>query len=222
MPSEVQINFCDFEVAVVENQPYSLHGLIQRLNELGCTTVWTARDPDEARQKAQERLPDVVFVDLRLVRGGDHEPGFQLIKELKDLERHTAIVIYSGTPVVNDIVLESIRLGCSYLVKEDAWDHEKDIIASALLAARSNAVMLSHEVVGCIEDIMGRMATADLLSARELEALALVAEGYSDRDIGSTLYITVPTVKSHLRHIYRKLGVSNRTQAARWYREHYG
>jgi DNA-binding NarL/FixJ family response regulator len=54
------------------------------------------------------------------------------------------------------------------------------------------------------------------LSPRELEVLEAVAIGLSNREIASKLWVSEPTVKFHLTNVYRKLGVTNRTQAARW------
>jgi DNA-binding NarL/FixJ family response regulator len=58
------------------------------------------------------------------------------------------------------------------------------------------------------------------LSLRESEVLALLADGRSNREISTALYVSEQTVKSHLKSIYRKLGVTNRTQAAGWAHEH--
>jgi DNA-binding NarL/FixJ family response regulator len=59
----------------------------------------------------------------------------------------------------------------------------------------------------------------DLLSAREVEVLALVAEGATNAEIARSLFISESTVKAHLQHVFEKLGVRTRTQAALRYRE---
>jgi DNA-binding NarL/FixJ family response regulator len=74
----------------------------------------------------------------------------------------------------------------------------------ALLAHRANT---SNEIGGEINPL-------DVLSKRELEILHLIARGVSNEDIGKKLFISLPTVKAHVTHIFRKLNVKNRTQAA--------
>ena len=74
----------------------------------------------------------------------------------------------------------------------------------ALLAYRANT---GNEIGGEINPL-------DVLSKRELEILHLIARGVSNEDIGKKLFISLPTVKAHVTHIFRKLNVKNRTQAA--------
>jgi NarL family two-component system response regulator LiaR len=122
---------------------------------------------------------------------------------------------------VDEIVVDAVRLGCSYVVKEDLWEQEQAILTSVLLAAQSRSVLLSKEVAGVLDMMVGNMQTADLLSTKELEVLALVAEGHSNQDIANKLFIAVATVKTHVSHILGKLEVDNRGQAADWYRQYY-
>ena len=213
------------KVAIVENQPMALTGLKYHLQQLGCHIQWTAHDDDEAREKAQdELLPDVIFVDLRLQHdSNDYQSGWQLVKELRERGKGSSvsIIIFSGSPVIDEIVIEAVRLGNSYIVKEDLWEQEETILTSALLAATSRSVLLSKEVSGVLDMMMGNMQTADLLSPKELEVLALVAEGHSNQDIANKMFLTLATIKTHVSHILSKLEVDNRVQAADWYRQYY-
>ncbi len=216
--------FSGTTVAIVENQPIALAGLKSHLQQLGCDVIWATRDEDEARQLSEQHLPDVIFVDLRLNQDqNDHQSGWQLIKELRERGKgqSLAIIIFSGSPVVDEIVVEAVRLGCSYIVKEDLWEQEEATLMSVLLAARSRSVVLSKEVTGMLDMMMDNMQTADLLSPKELEVLELVAEGYSNQNIANKLFISLATVKTHVSHILGKLEVSNRGQAADWYRQYY-
>lgn len=225
MSSEFALQFQNLEVAIVENEPPSLRGLTYSLERLGCRVAWAARDDEEAMGMARAQLPEVVFVDLRLLKSSDdHEAGWQLIKYLRQRgeARPFAIIIYSGTPIVDDVVLEAIRLGCSYVVKEDLWGHEEEIVAGALLAARSGSVFLSNEVATSLETIVNRMQVRDVLSPKELEVLGLVADGLSNQEIATHQVLAVTTIKTHVSRILAKLNVDNRGKAAEWYRQHYG
>ncbi len=225
MLSESDFKFHDLEVAVVENDPSSLRGLVYNLEQLGCRVTWTARDDEEALALARSSLPEVIFVDLRLLKGSDeYDPGWQLIKSLRQrgLGRPFTIIIYSGTPIVDQIVLEAVRLGCSYIVKEDLWGHEQEIVLGALLAARSGSVFLSNEVAISLETIVSQMQNRDVLSPKELEVAHLIADGLSNQEIATRLVLSVTTIKTHVSRILTKLEVDNRGKAAEWYRQHYG
>jgi DNA-binding NarL/FixJ family response regulator len=225
MSKNLEFDFGRFNVAIVENEPASLRGLMLTLEQIGCVLAWTAKNDHEAMEHIRTDVPDVVFVDLKLLRGSDdYEPGWQLIQHLRQRGegRNFAIVICSGTPVVDKIVLEAIRLGCSYVVKEDLWGHEQAVIAGALLAARSGSVFLSNEVASGLEILVTRTTEPQLLSPKELEVLSLIASGYSNDEIARRLVVTVATVKTHVSNILSKLSVDNRGKAAEWYRQNYG
>ncbi len=225
MSKNLGFEFGRFQVAIVENEPASLRGLMLTLEQLGCTIVWTAKNDHEAMEQMKNNPPDVVFVDLKLLRGSDdYDPGWQLIQDLRRRGegRRFAIVICSGTPVVDKIVLEAIRLGCSYLVKEDLWGHEQEIVAGALLAARSGSVFLSNEVATGLETVATHHKESQLLSPKELEVLSFIATGCSNEEISRRLVVTIATVKTHVSNILAKLEVGNRGKAAEWYRQNYG
>ena len=225
MLSESDFKFDDLEIAVVENDPANLRGLVYLLEQLGCRVTWTARDDEEALAMARSNLPEVVFVDLRLLKGSDeYDPGWQLIKSLRQqgVGRPFTIIIYSGTPIVDQIVLEAVRLGCSYVVKEDLWGHEQEIVLGALLAARSGSVFLSNEVAISLETIVSQIKDRDILSPKEREVARLIADGLSNQEIATRLILGVTTIKTYVSRILGKLNVDNRGKVAEWYRQHYG
>jgi len=224
-PELMQLRFDGLEVAIVENEASSLRGLTMVLTQLGCRVVWMAKDEEEAKQAAQRHMPAVAFVDLRLHRGSDdYEPGWQLIQHLlqQGAGRPFSVIIFSSTPMTDEIVLEAIRLGCSYIVKEDLWDHETAMLAGALLAAQSGSVFLSNEIASGLEMLMGQIERPSLLSETELVVLKLVAEGLSNKEIAKRQFVAVSTIKTHISNILAKLEVDNRTKAAEWYRQQEG
>jgi len=224
MPESPTVHFHDLPIAIVENESIAVTGLRHHLEHLGCHIVWTARDDEEARQKAEGALPRIIFVDLKLQHNDDYQPGWQLINELRERGKGqpVAIIIFSSAPVVDEIVLEAVRLGCSYVVKQDLWEKEPEILTGALLAAQSGSVFLSREVTGVLEMVTMQARTADLLSPKELEVLALVADGLTNQDIANKQFLSIATIKTHVSRILAKLELDNRVQAAEWYRQHYG
>lgn len=110
------------------------------------------------------------------------------------------------------------------------WDASADFLSNAQDAGISGVILKSstaERLVQSIERIVSgeriglghvtrtpRVAPHEELSTREREVLALLARGYTNRQIATELYLSVDTVKSHMRRLYSKLGVTNRTQAA--------
>lgn len=78
----------------------------------------------------------------------------------------------------------------------------------------------SHSVYLAAPPAVSAMPESSPLTAREIEILRLVAEGYSNRRLAELLSVSEPTVKFHLTNVYRKLGVRNRTEASRWAQRH--
>lgn len=221
MSQAYTLNFAGLEVAIVENEYTSMQGLRLILENLGCQILWTARDEESARHAFNEQMPRLVFVDLRLIQGSQQpDSGWELIKQLLRLganKRFTA-VIYSSTPVNYDILLEAVRLGCSYIVKEDMWDHEEALIAGAILSALSDGVILSNEVARSLESVASGQTYNELLTEREWEVLRLLSDGLSNREIAKKQFVALSTIKSQVSSILSKLELRNRVEAAEWYR----
>lgn len=226
MATELEVSLKQLTVAIVEDQPPTLRGLVGCLEQLGCCVMWTAKDHEEAKAAAARNLPEIMFVDLRLpdyeTDLPDYESGWQLVRYMIGRDRNISIIIYSGYPVVSTIALEAIRLGCSYIVKEDLVNNEQEIIASALLAASTKSVFLSRQVANVIPVIIDRLKGPDVLSPRELEVLELVADGLETEEIAKKMVLAESTIKSHISHILVKLNVNTRGKAAEWYRQQYG
>lgn len=223
MPDTWQMRLQELEVAVVENDPLALRGLVASLEQLGCTIAWTAHDDETAVAAADTHLPGIAFVDLKLHQGhADYQPGWQLIKHLyrRASGRPFTAIIHTGTPMTDEILLEAVRMGCSYIVKEDLWNHELEVLAAALLAAASGSVYLSHEVAASLETVASRSQAENPLSPKEWEVLSQIAEGMSNQEIARRQFVEISTVKSQVSSILGKLKVKNRHQAAAWYRRH--
>lgn len=220
----LQISFPGLQVGIVENDWHSMRGLEESLKAMGCDIIWKARDEEDAQEKAAAQLPQVAFIDLRLHskdNGHGYQSGWELIKHLYKQKqgKQFAAIIYTGTPMTDTIVLEAIRMGCSYIVKEDLWEKDTEVLASALLAALSNSVMLSHEVAIELETIVNQVEVSDLLSGREWEVLKWVSDGLTNSQIAKKEFIEISTVKSHVSSILSKLTVDTRGKAAEWYRQ---
>ncbi len=155
------------------------------------------------RARALDAL-DVVLMDLRLGEGAD---GVEATARIRALPHPPRVLILTTYETDNDI-LRAVQAGATgYLLK----DAEPDALVRAIRSAAAGETVLAPMVASRLLDRMQAPATA--LTPRELEILERVAQGESNRQIARASAISEATVKSHLVHIYSKLGVDSRTRA---------
>ncbi|MFF1571130.1 response regulator [Leifsonia sp. NPDC058292] len=165
--------------------------------------VGEASDGAEAVALARALVPDVVLMDLRMP-GTD---GVSAIRELSSLGLATRVLVLTTYDSDSD-VLPAIEAGATgYLLK----DVTRDEPVRAVHAAAKGHAVLAPSVASRLVD---RVRTSDrLLSPRELQVLALVADGVTNRAVGLRLHVSEATVKTHLLSVYAKLGVGDRAAA---------
>lgn len=191
---------------LVDDHPVVRAGLRAVLTAAdGIEVAAEAASADEAvrRARAQGAL-DVVLMDLRLGEGAD---GVEATARIRALPHPPRVLILTTYETDNDI-LRAVQAGATgYLLK----DAEPDALVRAIRSAAAGETVLAPMVASRLLDRMQAPATA--LTPRELEILERVAQGESNRQIARASAISEATVKSHLVHIYSKLGVDSRTRA---------
>ncbi|WP_402376558.1 response regulator [Isoptericola rhizosphaerae] len=182
--------------------------------------VGDAGDGDDGVDLVRRLRPDVVLMDIRMPRVDGIEATRQIVAQGDGASR----VIVLTTFDTDDMVLRALRAGAAgFLLK----DTPPDRLVAAVRAAADGEPTLSPSVMTQLisqfstapEDGSGdarlmarrRLAT---LTDREREVAAVLAEGLSNAEIGARLYMSVPTVKTHVSRILDKLGAANRVQAA--------
>jgi DNA-binding NarL/FixJ family response regulator len=166
--------------------------------------VGEAGDGAEAIAVAQQVEVDVILMDLRMPAMG----GVEAITRLRQL-RHPARVLILTTYDTDRDVLPAIEAGATgYLLK----DAPRDELIRAVRAAYAGRSVLAPSVASTL---MGRVGAppADALTPRELDVLRLVAEGGTNQSVARRLLVSETTIKTHLLHIYTKLGVRDRAAA---------
>ena len=190
---------------VVDDHPVVRDGIVGMVaSDPHVEVVGEASDGAEAVRLARALLPDVVLMDLRM-RGMD---GVAAIRELTRLGLPSRVVVLTTFDGDSD-VLPAIEAGATgYLLK----DAPREDLLRAIRAAAVGDAVLAPSVAS---RLVGRVRTpeANLLSPRELEVLALVADGATNRVAGERLHLSEATVKTHLLSIYAKLGVGDRAAA---------
>ncbi|MFI7449329.1 response regulator [Nonomuraea sp. NPDC049714] len=166
--------------------------------------VGEAADGPEALVVALRTAPDVVLMDLRMPKMS----GAEVIRRLR--EQTPGIHILVLTTFDDDAdVLPAIDQGATgYLLK----DTPRADLRRAVQAAARGETVLSPSVTGVLTQ-RSREPERRTLSRRELEVLALIARGATNREVAAKLFITEATVKTHLLHLFGKLGVKDRAAA---------
>jgi DNA-binding NarL/FixJ family response regulator len=197
---------------LADDQRVVREGLGTLLGLLGdIELVGTAADGEEALALVAERDPDVVLMDLRMPR----LDGIEAIRRLAERgERPAAIAL---TTYADDAsVLGALRAGARGYLTKDAGAEE---IRDAVLAVARGDVALDpaaqRQVVAALSEPAPAPAVElpDELTPREAEVLALIAAGLTNSEIAERLVVSAATVKSHVNHIFAKIGARDRAQA---------
>ena len=204
-------------VMLVDDHEVVLEGLIRILEKQGGIKIVTvARSAEEALEKIVRFPVDVIIVDIQLPGMN----GIELIRRVKtDYPEIEAITL----TVFDDeqLAKQAIKAGAiGYVIKDAA----KDELVKAVRAAAKGESLISTSVARkLIEEITeptGRKKKKEEgfeeLSQREVDVIKLMTRGYNNRQIADILFISEHTVKVHIRNIFRKIGVVDRTNAVLW------
>ena len=192
-------------VLIADDHPIMRTGL-QALfeTEPSITVVGAVGTPEQAVAEAARLCPDVVLMDLQF--NGEFR-GADATRSIRALPDPPAVLILTNYDTDRDIITAIEGGAAGYLLKDTSPD---DLLA-AIAAAAAGQSALAPAVASRLLSRVRQSSRA--LSARELEVLTLVAEGRSNTEVARHLHLSETTVKSHLAHIYPKLGVSSRTAA---------
>jgi two-component system nitrate/nitrite response regulator NarL len=169
--------------------------------------VAAAGDGREALDAIGASRPDVAVIGGSL----NGLSGRQLLNAVARDHLGTRVVIIAARPEPNQVYGALADGAAGYLTK----DADARELCDTITAVARGRTVLSPELQGCVaEEIRLRTPrTRPLMTERERETLRLIAEGLSAPAIGNTLHLSTATVKTHLQHIYEKLGVSERAAA---------
>ncbi|RIH85045.1 Response regulator protein VraR [Meiothermus luteus] len=192
-------------ILLADDHPVVRAGLVGLLSsQPDFEVVGEAANGQEALRAVEQLLPQVVLMDLRM----PVMDGVSAIRQIRSRFPQVQILVLTTYDTDSDIV-RAVEAGATgYLLKDVP---REELFRAVRLCARGEAV-LSPPVAA---RLLGRMRgpAEENLSLRELEVLALVARGLSNKEIARKLKISEATVKTHLLHTFSKLGVDDRTAA---------
>jgi DNA-binding NarL/FixJ family response regulator len=198
-------------LAIVEDNKTireSLVEFVQADAELTC--VCTCGTAEEALKMLPRHQPEIVLMDVQLPKMSGIECTAQL-KQLLPAVQIIMVTVYEDT----DRIFKALRAGaCGYLLKRCT---PEELIA-AIHEVRQGGAPMSREIarkaIFSFQEPLTTAAEVEDLSPREREILELLTEGFPNKEIASRMGVTDGTVRWHLRHVYHKLHVRSRTEAA--------
>ena len=196
---------------IVDDHPVVRSGLFAVINSTDdLRVVGEAASGEAAIRLATDLHPDVVLCDLRLGQGID---GLATTAALRTLDPSPAVLILTTFERDGEILGAMEAGAAGYLLKE--VDPER--ILDGIRRAAAGELVLAPDLASRV--LKGLRSPLPRLTDREVEVLRHVATGASNREVARALFVSEATVKSHLVHIFTKLGVESRSRAIHIARE---
>ncbi|HTP18114.1 MAG TPA: response regulator transcription factor [Solirubrobacteraceae bacterium] len=206
-------------VLVVDDQALVREGLMTLLEAApDIKPVAAAGDGEEAVALSSRHRPDVVLMDLRMPR----LDGVEATRRIREAQPETEIVVLT-THADDDSILDALRAGARGYLTKDAGIAE---ISRAVHAAADHQALLDPVVqsrlLAAVDAGAPRRpaprpaALPDHLTPREAEVLSLIARGLSNAEIAKALVVSEATVKTHINHLFAKIGARDRAQAVHY------
>jgi DNA-binding NarL/FixJ family response regulator len=201
---------------IVDQHPLWLDAMQSLLERLNLQVVGRGNNRDAAIDLVDEHRPDVFVADLSALVDRTDGAGYSAIEHAREANPDIKCIVLSEDADVAERE-RAFAAGASVFCAKWA---QPDDLAVAVRQAFDHSIYFASNGGGELRGASQVEATASgdavCLTKREVEILRLAAEGYSNSQLARMLWVTEQTVKFHLSNIYRKLDVSNRTEASRW------
>ena len=207
-------------ILIADDHPIVRDGLKKLLLlEDDFEVVGEATDGREVLDKVRELDPDVLLLDLRM----PNLDGLGALQALPQVNKRTRVIVLTASEDKNEFV-QAMKLGCSGIVLKQT---APELIVKSIRKVHSGEIWLdSHTTAAVMRQFSTGLDNSSSgqggsknrerspLSAREREIVALVAQGYKNKEMAEKMFISEQTVKNHLHNIFDKLGVSDRLELA--------
>lgn len=198
---------------IVDEHPLWLDAVEQVLQRVSVKVVGKASTLAEATELIDEHRPELIVAEISM---SDGSSGLSWLVETCERHREAKAIVLSVSDDPANIGSALAASAAVYVVKKA----HPDDLAVAVRQAYDHSIYLPGQLNGSDTARPDEQIDHPDLTRRELEILRLVAEGLSNAELARMLWVTEQTVKFHLSNIYRKLNVSNRTEASRWAQLH--
>ena len=206
------------KVGIVEDNRILSEGfetLINRTDGMEC--ICTCMTVNEALQQIPKAAPDVVLMDIQLPDGTGIECTARIKEQLPSI-KIVVVTVYDDS----DRIFQALQAGaCGYLLKRTKPERIIEAIRQALEGDVPMTPEIAQKVIGHFRVKAEMESEMENLTPREIEVLQYVMQGLVNKDIAKRMGVTIAAVKFHLQHIYDKLQVHSRTEAALKFKEHH-
>jgi len=195
-------------VVIADDHPVYREGLVRALDRRpDIHVLGSAGDGAEAMRLIRDLRPDVAVLDVQMPKLG----GMEVLDRIRR-ESSGARVLFLSAYTNSEVAYRAIALGAGGYVSKASG---RDEIADAIVAVASGTTVLSPDVQTVLAEEIQQRSAAErpLLTEREHQILAMIAEGLSAPAMARELHLSPATVKTHLTRLYEKLGVSDRAAA---------
>ena len=201
------------KIIITDDHSMIREGLKQLLELDGdIQVIGEAKDGAECLELVQALQPDVVLLDINM----PNMDGLTALEILREADREQKVLMLT---IHNEVeyLLRALEIGANGYVLKDS---DSGILKKAIYSVYNNENYIDAPLVPIMKERQGdreqkeRCKKEELLTRRELEVLKLIAEGLFNKEIAYHLSISEKTVKNHVSNIFKKIGVSDRTQAA--------
>jgi DNA-binding NarL/FixJ family response regulator len=202
-PSSVQLPKPRIRVLIADDHGVVREGLVSMIkrNRADMTVAGEASNGREAVELWKRERPDVTLLDLRM----PELDGVEVIKEIRAADKKARIIVLTTFDGEEDIY-RAIQAGAKgYLLK----DVPREALMNSIRRVHAGETSVPLHLVAKLAD----RVSGETLSEREIEVLKLMAQGKSNKEIATALFITEGTVKSHGKSIFAKMNVSSRAEA---------
>ncbi|TYQ12963.1 UNVERIFIED_CONTAM: LuxR family two component transcriptional regulator [Acetivibrio alkalicellulosi] len=201
-------------VIIADDHTMVRQGLKQILElENDILVIAQASNGEEAVRLCEENKPDIILMDINMPGMN----GLQAIKEIKTKEISSRVIVLT-IHEDREYLFKTLQMGAEGYVLKDS---EPSVLIDAIRSVNSGQSYIQANMTKELVKEFNRVTLYDKgkseengLTSREIEVLELIAQGMINKEIAKTLYISEKTVKNHVSNIFRKLNVSDRTQAA--------
>ena len=202
-------------IAIADDHPIFRDGLRQILGmQADFAVVAEARDGEEALQIIEEHCPDILLLDLNMPRVA----GMGILQSLQSKAGGTKVIVLTASDDKNEFI-QAMRLGAAGIVlkrspTELLLKSIRKVHAGEIWLDSHTTAAVMHQFAAGDERPAGQGRERAPLSPREREIVALVAQGFKNKEMAGKMFISEQTVKNHLHNIFDKLGVSDRLELA--------
>lgn len=206
-------------VMIADDHPIVRDGLKKLLSlEDDIDVVAVASDGREVLDQVAEHQPDIILLDLRM----PNLDGITTLQTLQQKNCPAKVIILTASEDKNEFV-QAMKLGARGIVLKQT---ASELIVKSIRKVQSGEIWLDSQTTAAVMRQFaspsaepapvqtGRVRERSPLSAREREIVALVAQGYKNKEMAEKMFISEQTVKNHLHNIFDKLGVSDRLELA--------